>query len=94
MKTNLESCQHPHVSRRQVIQAGSVGILGLGMNHLGALRAADRVAWRHRSKDFLKLGLMLETKLSWDRSRVFSIHWMRSTVRRESCTLPTQELYA
>ncbi|MCP3692669.1 MAG: hypothetical protein GY917_10785, partial [Planctomycetaceae bacterium] len=43
MKTNLESCKHPYVSRRQVIQAGSVGILGMGMNHLQALRAADGV---------------------------------------------------
>jgi len=40
MKTNLESCKHPYVSRRQLIQAGSVGILGMGMNHLQALRAA------------------------------------------------------
>jgi hypothetical protein len=29
---------HP-LSRREVIQAGAVGLLGLGMNHLGALRA-------------------------------------------------------
>ena len=32
---------HPHaISRRTAIQAGSVGLLGLGMNHLDALRAA------------------------------------------------------
>jgi hypothetical protein len=31
---------HPRVSRRTVIQAGAVGLLGLGMNHLQALRAA------------------------------------------------------
>lgn len=31
---------HPLVSRRTVIQAGAVGLLGLGMNHLPALRAA------------------------------------------------------
>lgn len=31
---------HPQVSRRTAIQAGAVGILGLGMNHLQALRAA------------------------------------------------------
>ena len=31
--------QHPTVTRRTAIQAGAVGILGLGMNHLAALRA-------------------------------------------------------
>ncbi|GAB4157892.1 MAG: DUF1501 domain-containing protein [Planctomycetaceae bacterium] len=31
---------HPAFSRRQVLQAGAVGILGMGMNHLNALRAA------------------------------------------------------
>ncbi len=32
--------RHPLVSRRTAIQAGAVGLLGLGMNHLQALRAA------------------------------------------------------
>jgi hypothetical protein len=32
--------QHPNISRRTAIQAGSVGLLGLGMNHLDAFRAA------------------------------------------------------
>ena len=32
---------HESLSRRTVIQAGSVGLLGLGMNHVAALRAAD-----------------------------------------------------
>lgn len=31
---------HPQLSRRTAIQAGAVGILGLGMNHLHALKAA------------------------------------------------------
>ena len=31
---------HAKVSRRTVIQAGAVGVLGLGMNHVSALRAA------------------------------------------------------
>ncbi len=30
---------HPQIDRRVAIQAGSVGLLGLGMNHLAALRA-------------------------------------------------------
>ncbi len=32
--------QHPLVSRRTALQAGAIGLLGLGMNHLPALRAA------------------------------------------------------
>src|SRR5262245_23756275 len=30
--------RHPMVSRRTAVQAGAVGLLGLGMNHLAALR--------------------------------------------------------
>ncbi|MFN0018860.1 MAG: DUF1501 domain-containing protein [Pirellulaceae bacterium] len=30
---------HPNLSRRTMVQAGAVGLLGLGMNHLQALRA-------------------------------------------------------
>src|SRR5690242_8146331 len=29
----------PHHTRRQIIQAGAIGLLGLGVNHLTALRA-------------------------------------------------------
>jgi hypothetical protein len=31
--------QHPRFSRRAALQAGSIGLLGLGMNHLEGLRA-------------------------------------------------------
>src|SRR3989442_5104722 len=31
--------QHPRVTSRTALQAGAVGLLGLGMNHLEALRA-------------------------------------------------------
>jgi hypothetical protein len=39
--THCGSCAHPgaRVTRRRAIQAGAVGLLGLGMNHLSALRA-------------------------------------------------------
>jgi len=32
--------QHPIISRRTALQAGALGLLGLGSNHLAALRAA------------------------------------------------------
>ena len=35
---------HPQISRRTSLQAGSVGLLGLGMNHISALRAAELVS--------------------------------------------------
>ncbi len=35
------SLLHPRVSRRTAVQAGAIGLLGLGGNHLNALRAAD-----------------------------------------------------
>ncbi|QDU39931.1 hypothetical protein Mal4_42850 [Maioricimonas rarisocia] len=34
---------HPRLPRRHALQAGSIGLLGLGMNHVTALRAADAV---------------------------------------------------
>lgn len=33
---------HPKLSRRAAIQAGSIGLLGLGMNHLSLLEAAEK----------------------------------------------------
>jgi hypothetical protein len=33
--------QHPQIARRTMLQAGSIGLLGLGMNHLAGLRQAS-----------------------------------------------------
>ena len=33
--------QHPGMNRRTAVQAGAIGLLGLGTNHLEALRAAN-----------------------------------------------------
>ncbi len=33
-------CEHPELNRRTAIQAGAIGLLGLGMNHADALRAS------------------------------------------------------
>jgi hypothetical protein len=38
--------RHPNFSRRTMIQAGSIGLLGLGMNHLAGLRSAGAAAER------------------------------------------------
>ena len=38
----MSNIQHADISRRTAIQAGAIGLLGLGMNHAAALRAADR----------------------------------------------------
>src|SRR5579872_4381896 len=35
--------QHPRLNRRVAMQAGAIGLVGLGMNHLEALRAAPAV---------------------------------------------------
>lgn len=36
-----ENWKHPQISRRTAVQAGAVGVLGLGMNHLEGLRQAS-----------------------------------------------------
>ena len=36
-----ETWQHARISRRTSVQAGAVGLLGLGMNHLGGIRTAN-----------------------------------------------------
>ena len=42
--------QHPQMSRRVAVQAGSIGLLGLGMNHLDPLRAALPVGGGRHSR--------------------------------------------
>ncbi len=38
-RPQLQQYRHPQLSRRGALQAGSIGLLGLGMNHLQALQA-------------------------------------------------------
>ena len=35
---------HPTISRRTTVQAGAIGLLGMGMNHLAGLRSANAAA--------------------------------------------------
>src|SRR5688572_21204823 len=47
-------CSHPaasHVSRRSLIRAGAIGLLGLGMNHVPALRALAAAGANSRSPE-------------------------------------------
>ncbi len=39
MRPSIPNFEHPLLTRRTALQAGSVGLLGLGMNHVAALRA-------------------------------------------------------
>ncbi|MDA0835074.1 MAG: DUF1501 domain-containing protein [Planctomycetota bacterium] len=39
MVSNSPYCSHPNIPRRAALQAGALGLVGLGMNHLNALRA-------------------------------------------------------
>ncbi len=48
---------HPKLSRRSAIQAGSVGLLGLGMEHLAPLRAETKPAAKSVIYIFLSGGL-------------------------------------
>ena len=40
--SNHSHYQHPGISRRTAIQAGAISLLGLGMNHVAALRADEK----------------------------------------------------
>ncbi len=44
MATPTPTYEHPRISRRGAVQAGAIGLLGLGMNHLAALRGMAAAA--------------------------------------------------
>ena len=50
MKPLFSEPQHPQFTRRKAIQAGAIGLLGLGTNHLHALQAAGDVEPRKEPK--------------------------------------------
>ena len=57
---------HPRVSRRTAVQAGALGLLGLGMNHLEQLRAAPAPAGKAKSCIYIFLSGGLSQHDSFD----------------------------
>lgn len=57
---------HPKTTRRQAIQAGAIGLLGLGMNHLDQLRAETTTGKRHKSVIYIFLSGGLAQQDSFD----------------------------
>lgn len=45
--------EHPRLTRRAAIQAGAIGLLGLGVNHLTGLRALGATSARPRAKSVI-----------------------------------------
>lgn len=62
----MTNWQHPNVSRRGMLQAGAVGLLGLGTNHLTALRSEAKTAAPQRSVIFIFLSGGLAQHDSFD----------------------------
>lgn len=54
LETPPVTLHHPSLTRRAAIQAGGIGLLGLGMNHRRALQAADVVGTRGTAAAFGK----------------------------------------
>ncbi|HEY7158529.1 MAG TPA: DUF1501 domain-containing protein [Gemmataceae bacterium] len=60
MRPSMSAPQHPLFTRRTALQAGAVGLLGLGMNHVAALRAAigpNDPARKHKARCVLYIFL-------------------------------------
>lgn len=56
-RRSAPSFQHPVLSRRAVVQAGAIGLMGFGMNHVAALRAEAALKKAPRAKNCIFLFL-------------------------------------
>lgn len=54
---SARSYRHPRLTRRHALQAGSVGLLGLGMNHLPALQAMAAPGTKSKAKSVIYIFL-------------------------------------
>ena len=67
--SNITSWSHPRHSRRAALQVGSLGLLGLGMNHVSALRSLGSQAappTRHKAVIYIFLSGGLAQHESFD----------------------------
>src|SRR5437667_7076355 len=64
--THPAAFQHPVFTRRTALQAGAVGLLGLGMDHVAALRAAQPTVKPIRSVIYVFLSGGLAQQDSFD----------------------------
>ncbi len=58
--------QHPQLTRRRMIEIGSIGLLGLGASHLEQLRAESEPTKRHKSVIYIFLSGGLAQQDSFD----------------------------
>ena len=66
LRSSIKTMDHPVVNRRQAIQVGAVGLLGLGMNHVEMLRAESSKPGKARSVIFIFLSGGLAQHESFD----------------------------
>lgn len=64
MPAHRPSFSHPKLCRRSALQAGGIGLLGLGMNHVDALRAADMTTFRGKQSARCVIYIFLSGGLS------------------------------
>ena len=83
--------RHPQFSRRIAVQAGAVGLLGLGMNHHQSLQAADVKAFNSlpgfgKAKSLIYI-FLLSAALAFHglKCRYLFLLWFVVTVKWNKC---------